>query len=297
MSPNLTASVKKAKAAAPAPAPAPTPAPVVEEVPVEATVVAPAKETKDAAAAVVDAILGNSDVVEKYNNFGAMSDKLHLIATLTDPSEKDDTTIGGVKYTGGSIIGFRFTTLVDLEIPDFGTTPEFNGKRINNAADTSRTAFVKAGTTFDLTKVETMALLTREEFGMMCMAVKGEEQHPAALQIAFAKFNPSGELTAADLPSVSIALKKPLSLKMFLPHIQVLTYAKAEGGGQFAEGTRTLNPEFAGTKFEPRAIDLAQRKAVRSAGAKKNTSANRDLARKKQAAALQMLLQRTAKRA
>lgn len=287
----MDAAKKKKKAAS-----APAPAPVAEELPVEATVVAPAAKAANAADAVIDAILkdGGADLVESFNNFGSKSEKLHLIATITDPSERDDTTIGGVKYTGGSIIGYRFVAQEDMSIPDFGTTPTFNGSRLNNAANTTTFVDVKAGTVFDLTKVETLALLSQEQFGMACVAVNDKgEQIPARCQVQFAKFNPSGELSADDLPSVSIGLPKGRSLKMELPHIKVLTYTQSEDGGRFASGTRVLEKEFEGTKFAPRALNPEQRKAQRRSIAAKKTDGS--LARKRQAAAAQMLFNRIGK--
>lgn len=100
---------------------------------------------------------------------GSLSDKLKFVAALGDPSQ-DDVTYGvdangkKTKQVDPIIVGYRFVADVDLEVPDVMPGEDLKKNLMSFTGDTTKTRLVKAGTEFDLTKFETGALISREEF-------------------------------------------------------------------------------------------------------------------------------------
>lgn len=262
---------------------------VVEELPV---VTAPAAEVKgkgNRSAMVVQGIVSSPDSVKMNDaTFGERSKDLAFVCSLGDPSVPDATKLNGQPVTLSRIIGYRFCALADMQVPDFGTTARFNGPRLNDAEVTDRFREVKAGETFDLTRVETMALLSREEFGM---CATGNPDAPVQLVVRFAKMSTEAPQNSAQLPDSQLNLMSGAAYKSIkeLAIIDVLDYTPSESGDRFASGTRTLKPEFEGTKFAPRALTPEQRVTRRGKSAGVSSDTRKQV---NQAAAIQTLFAR-----
>lgn len=267
----------------------PAEAPVAEALPVVDAPVADAKTKGNRSTAFVNGIVTAPDAVKmSAEGFGERSGDLAFVCSLGDPSVSDATKLNGKPVTLSRIIGYRFRALADMTVPDFGTTARFNGTRLNDAEVTDRFRDVKAGETFDLTRVETMALLSREEFGM---CATGNPEAPVQLVVRFGKAGTEAPQNSAQLPDSQLNLMSGAAHKSIkeLEIIDVLDYVPNKDGGTFASGTRTLKPEFEGTKFAPRALNVDQRVVRR--GKSSGVSADK---RKtvNQAAAIQTLFAR-----
>lgn len=262
---------------------------VVEELPV---VTAPAAEDKgkgNRSAMVVQGIVSSPDAVKMNDaTFGERSKDLAFVCSLGDPSVSDATKLNGQPVTLSRIVGYRFRALADMQVPDFGTTARFNGPRLNDAEVTDRFREVKAGETFDLTRVETMALLSREEFGM---CATGNPDAPVQLVVRFAKMGTEAPQNSAQLPDSQLNLMSGAAYKSIkeLPILDVLDYIPSESGDRFASGTRTLKPEFEGTKFAPRSLTPEQRVTRRGKSAGVSADQRKQV---NQAAAIQTLFAR-----
>lgn len=262
---------------------------VVEELPVVTAPAAEAKGKGNRSAMVVQGIVSSPDAVKMNDaTFGERSKDLAFVCSLGDPSVPDATKLNGQPVTLSRIVGYRFRALADMQVPDFGTTARFNGPRLNDAEVTDRFREVKAGETFDLTRVETMALLSREEFGM---CATGNPDAPVQLVVRFAKMGTEAPQNSAQLPDSQLNLMSGAAYKSIkeLPILDVLDYTPSESGDRFASGTRTLKPEFEGTKFAPRALTPEQRVTRRGKSAGVSADTRKQV---NQAAAIQTLFAR-----
>lgn len=267
----------------------PAEAPVAEELPTVKVPETQAKAKGNRSTMFVNGIVSAPDAVKmNADDFGDRSKDLAFVCSLGDPSVSDATKINGKPVTLSRIIGYRFRALADMTVPDFGTTARFNGTRLNDAEVTDRFRDVKAGETFDLTRVETMALLSREEFGM---CATGNPEAPVQLVVRFGKAGTEAPQTSAQLPDSQLNLMSGAAFKSIkeLEIIDVLDYVPNKDGGTFASGTRTLKPEFEGTKFAPRALNVEQRMARRGKSGGVNADKRKNV---NQAAAIQTLFAR-----
>lgn len=282
----VTSITKKTRAVKDSPAPAAT-------LTVPTVVTAPAKVTRDKSSQVVNQLVGDADL-SQTSNLGVDSHKLAFVCSLGDPSESDRAEFkrnGKVETRHLSrIIGYRFKVLEDVMVPDFGTTERFNGKRLNNAKDMNNWVEAKAGEIVDFTRVELLALMSQDTFNM---EITGGE-YPVRLAVAFARLSNLSPDDPEQLPDVSLSMKDRKSSIKDLPILDVLDYERSNDGKMFAVGTRTLKPEFEGTKFAPRAL---ARTATTLSGTRTKTSAKQDSTKRNQrlAFAANQLVQRVAK--
>lgn len=262
---------------------------VAEELPVVAAPAAEAKGKGNRSTMFVQGIVTSPDAVKmNAETFGERSKDLAFVCSLGDPSVSDATKLNGKPVTLSRIIGYRFQALKDMTVPDFGTTARFNGIRLNDAEVTDRFRDVKAGETFDLTRVETMALLSREEFGM---CATGNPEAPVQLVVRFGKAGTEAPQNSAQLPDSQLNLMPGAAYKSIkeLEIKDVLDYTPSASGDRFASGTRTLKPEFEGTKFAPRALNVDQRVTRRGKSAGPSSDQRKTV---NQAAAIQTLFAR-----
>lgn len=222
---------------------------------------------------------------------GSLSPTIEFVCSLGDPSVTDSYTIKTGENMedrkASKIVGYRFRALEDIErVPDFGTTPNFSGNRLMDAADLTNYRSVAKDEIFDLTRVEVAALLTRPEYNM---AISGGET-PVRLSLSFKKVNPNAPVkSVADLPSAQLQIDGNGSIKDF-PIMDVLTYeSNATEESRFAVGTRTMKPEFADTKFANLA-KTGTRTGRRGGGAAKDNADKKKQTRLENGAAFQKLL-------
>ncbi len=267
------------------------------DVPAAPAPVAAAPAARTAKVDVVGQLVSDADI-EAYQAAavaGTDTGAITFLHSLGDPSVLDNfeltdpVTKEKVKREASKIIGYRFRANKEISVPDFGTTPEFSGNRVMNAADTTKWKTVAAGEEFDLTRVEVARLLSEPTFNMVA---DGEGGPAVRLQLAFKKVNPEKPVTSvADLPDAQLVLAEGNGSIKNLPIVDVITYEKADKSeNRFAKGTRVVVPEFAGTKFENVAKDATVRRARRGAGQAAGPKDN-SLVRVRQAAAFQKMFQ------
>lgn len=210
-----------------------------------------AKDVKAKSAAVVEAEA--AVVPSTSENVGSMSDQLCFVAALGDPSQDDITYIDKGDGTKDKkvdpvIVGYRFTAKCDLEVPDVAPGDDLKKNLMSYApdADLSKTRTVKAGETFDLTKFETGALISREEFN--ARALGGEIQ----VGCSYANVNKkdsSGAIAtvtaATALPSIALrAIGSGTSIKD-VAIIPVLKYTtEKDPNTNVTRKIRTIIPGF-----------------------------------------------------
>lgn len=123
------------------------------EAPVEAQAEAQVQAPVEGEAAVVDSTIGT------------LSDKIAFVAPLGNPLRDDVTTVEvdgkKEKKITPFIVGYRMKALVDLVVPDCGTTDRFK-KDYMDYNDINGKKEVKAGETFDVTPFE-MAVLASDK--------------------------------------------------------------------------------------------------------------------------------------
>lgn len=233
-----------------------------------------AKPTKVDNAEIVLETLGNT--YEGNPELGSLSDKLEYVAALGDPSVPDPVELkkadGSIeKHVFSRIIGYRFKALEAMSVPDFGTTSRFNGDRLMNAEDPNRWKNVQAGETFDLTRLEAGALLSKAEFAGKADA--GE--NPVKMTVAFGKLKTANGVNVEDaeqMPVVQLVLQDGTKSIKKLGIIDVLDYvSNSTAENRYAEGTRTMRPEFENTKWANRALAASKR-----ASAPRSQSSNKD---------------------
>lgn len=121
----------------------------------------------EAAQAAVEAPVAEAPAVVVNNeNTGIWSDKIAFVASLGNPLRDDVTkiTVDGKeeKKVTPFIVGYRFKALMDIVIPDCGTTDAFK-KNYMDYNDITGKREVKAGETFDVTPFEMAALASYQE--------------------------------------------------------------------------------------------------------------------------------------
>lgn len=174
------------------------------------------KKVADATAEVKEkseAIVNAEAPVEVVNpeNLGSLSDKLKFVAALGDPSQDDITYVVDkatgkkVKKVDPIIVGYRFVADVDLEVPDVAPGEDLKKNLMSFTGDPTKTRLVKAGTEFDLTKFETGALISREEFNARAT---GGEIPVTCTYVNTVKKTSNGTLastaSAAAVPTIAI---------------------------------------------------------------------------------------------
>lgn len=184
-------------------------------------------EAEVAAEGAVEAQVANE-------GYGKDSDKLIFIACLGDPSTPDKTPAQpdkGIKErTDPTIVGYQFKATVDLDVPDSDPGERMTKQNLMAAGDDLlNTRHVKAGEVFNLTKYETGALLSREEFN--AKATGGEI--PVNCRYSFktkktADGQPATVSAATAIPNIALMAMKG-SVKD-VPMVPVLTYTTEQVG-------------------------------------------------------------------
>jgi hypothetical protein len=127
---------------------------------------APVVEETNVASAAVEAPVEAPAAEEVYDEtIGSLSDKIAFVAPLGNPLRDDVTkvVVDGKETQKRTpfIVGYRMKALVDLVVPDCGTTDKFK-KDYMDFNDINGKKAVKAGETFDLTPFE-MAVLAADK--------------------------------------------------------------------------------------------------------------------------------------
>lgn len=119
-----------------------------------------------------------------------LSDSIALVATLSDPSKPDKTmrkdkkTGKEVEHVIGTIVGYQFQVLKDIEVPNVGTTLFYKSDAMDFIEE-NKNATIKAkkGDIINLTHFETAKLLSTPEFnGDVTGVAKGSMKAVIAYQ-------------------------------------------------------------------------------------------------------------------
>jgi hypothetical protein len=209
---------------------------------------APAVAAEAAAPAAVEAPAAEAAPTGVADDtVGTLSDKIAFVAPLGNPlrddvtTVKDKTTGAEEKKTTPFIVGYRFRALVDLDVPECGTTDKFK-KDYMDYADINGTKHVPAGETFDLTPFEMAVLAARKEVNRtfsggeataVCAFSKKEMQN---------KVGDASNVTVREFPRAVLRLSEG-SIKDY-PYVEVCTKTMetAEDGTQRKKGV--INPGF-----------------------------------------------------
>lgn len=229
---------------------------------------APKKKVTATAAEAATAAVAEAPVNDVPDEvYGSKSDTLVFVAPLGDPSRDDVTPITKKDGTqekdiSPTIFGYAFKSTEDIDIPDFGTPKDLVGNSMDyENLDGSR--HVKAGEVFYLTRMETGALMSRDEYSGL--ATGGEMGVLAVFGVA-KKQSKNGAVAAAnsDIPTVSLrALKGSIkNIKM----IDILSYTSEPGAGGRPIKKRTINPGF--EKWSSLAAQRVKPKGTRTGAAK-----------------------------
>lgn len=183
---------------------------VKEEVKEKETVETPVAE------AAGEEVAGAEETKEDDSEIGYMSDKLEFIAPIDNelkrditPYTKEDGTTD--KKDTAFICGYAFKALVDMDVPDCGTTERFK-KVAMDYADINGVKHVKAGEVFYLTPFETGSMLTEQRFNLKVTG--GAPEY--ACTLAVSKKNTVGATqatTAEPVPRVVLRLAGKGSMK------------------------------------------------------------------------------------
>ena len=182
----------------------------VKETEVKEEAVAEAPVAAEAATEAEEATTADAGVI------GSMSDKIEFIAPIDNelkrditPYTKEDGTTD--KKDTAFICGYAFKALVDMDVPECGTTEKFK-KDAMDYADINGVKHVKAGDVFYLTPFETGSLLTEERFNLKVNG--GAPEH--ACTLAVSKKNTAGAAqatTVKEVPRVVLRLAGKGSMK------------------------------------------------------------------------------------
>lgn len=239
------------------------------EAPKETKVTKATVTKKVAATAAADVPV--SDVPDDV--YGSKSATLCFVAALGDPSRDDVTPINlpdgtQKKDISPTIVGYAMKSTEDIDIPDFGIPADL-AKDPMGYENLEGTKHVKAGEVFYLTKMETGALISRDEYSGRAT---GGEMPVVAVFGSSRKVNKNGQQSAAsagsEVPSVSLkAVKGSIKdIKM----INVLESTKTVGEGGRTIKKKTLNPGF--EKWQSLAITRVRPKGTRSGAGTKPAS-------------------------
>lgn len=221
-------------------------------------------------------------------NLNILSDKVSFVACLGDPSRDDitqaDAKTGAPRRVDPTIVGYRFKTDVDIDVPDVQPGDDFKGLKnpMSYSGDVMATRHVKAGETFDLTRFETGALISRDEFNGKILG--GELPVAATYQITKKK-TATGSIVTVDtaFPTVSLRGLNGKSVKD-VPFVEVLTCQKQTVGTRkdkdgkdvpIVKKTRQIIPGFEKwSKLCEEAVKVSARGAGSSATATNTRNQN-----------------------
>lgn len=234
------------------------------------------KTTKKATAAKTEAAqtadVPVNDVPDEV--YGSKSSTLVFVAALGDPSRDDVTPkiVGGVekKSVDPTIVGYAFKSTEDIDIPDFGTPKDLK-KNPMDYETLLGSRKVKAGETFYLTRMETGALLSREEYSGRAT---GGDMPVTVTYGSNRKTNKEGVQSAAaagsDIQTISLRASNPKSSIKDIEMIHVLSFTKEEGAGGRSIKKRTINKGF--EKWGSLCIVAARPRGTRAGSASKPAS-------------------------
>lgn len=231
------------------------------------------KVTTEKAAAVQAADVPVSDTPEEV--FGSKSDTLEFVAALGDPSRDDVTPKIGPdgtekKSVDPTIVGYAFKSKEAIEIPDFGTPKDLK-KNAMGYENLEGSRKVKAGEVFYLTRMETGALLSRDEYSGRATA---GDMPVTVVYGTNKKVSKTGQQSAAaagsEIPSISLRAINPKSSIKDIKMIHVLESTKDQGPGGRTIKKRTLNPGF--EKWASLCVVAARPKGARTGAGTKPAS-------------------------
>lgn len=231
------------------------------QAPVQEQVAQTAPSTPEKADAAAKAATGAATTAAT----GSMSEKLHFVASLGDPSKIDKTTLPGKNggepkvYETSTIVGYQFTCDEDLDVPNVPLGDDAKSNSMSYTGDPTATVRIPAGTTFNLSRFETAMLMSRDEFN--AKASGGELKVYMSYNLKEKK-NSTGAVVktsaATAVPVVALRSDVPgKSIKDF-PIVDVMTITKETNGSKNIIH-RTIVPGF--EKFEAYC-----KSAVRSTG-------------------------------
>lgn len=129
------------------------------------------EETKETEEKEVDMKSVNIAANIDAETVGTLSDSIALIASISDPSRPDktmrkDPKTGDMKeHVIGTIVGYQFKVLKDVEIPDVGTSVFYKSDAMDYVEENKHnTIKAKKGDVVNLTHFETAKLLSTPEF-------------------------------------------------------------------------------------------------------------------------------------
>lgn len=204
---------------------------------------------------------------------GELSDKLHFIAALGDPSRDDITPASAdgkkEKRVDPTIVGYQFKAEIDLEVPDCPPDADFSATNLMSCTrgTEENTRHVKAGEVFNLTKFETAMLISRPEFNARAT---GGDRRVYCSYPSTQRLSANGKIakTSSTNAIPTIALKAESGSIKDYEMVPVLSYTKEVVNGR-TKKTRTIIPGF-----EKWAALCADRVATRATGTKAATKAN-----------------------
>lgn len=242
-----------------------------------------AKETKKKAAAPAATAAATVDVPVNETPdevFGSKSDTIIFVAALGDPSRDDVTTktVDGVekKSVDPTIVGYAFKCTEDVEVPDFGIPKDLK-KNPMDYENLEGTRKVKAGEIFYLTRMETGAFLSQDEYSGR---TTGGDMPTTVTYGSFRKTNKNGQQSAAaagsDVATVSLRATNPNSSIKDIKMIHVLESVDSVGEGGRKIKKRTLNQGF--EKWQSLCAVAARPKGTRAGAGSKPASKRNDRA-------------------
>ena len=242
------------------------------------------KETKKTAKAAVQAATVTADVPVNDTPdeiFGSKSDTVIFVAALGDPSRDDVTTkiVDGVekKSVDPTIVGYAFKCTEDVEVPDFGIPKDLK-KNPMDYENLEGTRKVKAGEVFYLTRMETGAFLSQDEYSGR---TTGGDMPTTVTYGSLRKTNKNGQQSAAaagsEIATVSLRASNPDASIKNIEMIKVLESVDTVGEGGRRIKKRTLNAGF--EKWQSLCVVAARPKGTRAgAGSKASKRNDRALA-------------------
>lgn len=239
----------------------------------KATAAAPAAAT---AAATADVPV--SDTPDEV--FGSKSNTIIFVAALGDPSRDDVTSKTGPdgqekKSVDPTIVGYALKSTEDVEIPDFGIPKDLK-KNPMDYENLEGSRKVKAGEIFYLTRMETGAFLSQDEYSGRAT---GGDMPVTVTYGSNRKTNKNGQSTAAagsEIATVSLRAANPNSSIKDIKMINVLESVDTVGEGGRKIKKRTLNQGF--EKWQSLCVVAARPKGTRAGSGSKPASMRNDRA-------------------
>lgn len=218
-----------------------------------------AKEVKDVEKEVDKAAIDKAASIDPAI-VGTMSDKIELVASIADPS-RPDKMMRKNKKTGkqqehviGTIVGYSFKALDDIEVPDVNTTLFYKSDLMDFVEEEKNNKRqVKKGETFNLTHFETAKLLSTPEYNGDVLGGKFKAVIAYQKPSGTPKKRPDGRIA---LPMAYLrAAEKGTSIRD-LKQINAIDVERAEVDGKVKIASRKAKAGF--EKWAP----LAQARAV-----------------------------------